>query len=148
MHKWSGRQNNGNHPNRTAKRKTNLKTWKHFKRSLEQQVYQHSHYRGPRRRRERKGYLKCIWGNYSWQLPKPEERNRYPEAQRVPNKMNPNRPTPRHIIIKMAKVKVRILKAMREKQRVIQGNPHKAITRFLCRNSAGRKRVPWYIQSP
>ena len=27
------------------------------------------------------------------------------EAQTVPNKMNPNRPTPRHIIIKMAKVK-------------------------------------------
>ena len=25
--------------------------------------------------------------------------------QRVPNKMNPKRPTPRHIIIKMAKVK-------------------------------------------
>ena len=29
-----------------------------------------------------------------------------PEAQRVPNKMNPNRPTPRHII-KTAKVKNR-----------------------------------------
>ena len=27
------------------------------------------------------------------------------EAQRAPNKLNPNRPTPRHIIIKMAKVK-------------------------------------------
>ena len=27
------------------------------------------------------------------------------EAQMVPNKMNPNRPTPRHIIIKTAKVK-------------------------------------------
>ena len=27
------------------------------------------------------------------------------EAQRVPTKMNPNRPTPRHIIIKMEKVK-------------------------------------------
>ena len=39
------------------------------------------------------------------------------EAQRVPNKMNPNRPTQRHIIIKIAKVKERILKA-REKQRV------------------------------
>ena len=25
------------------------------------------------------------------------------EAQRVPNKLNPNRSTPRHIIIKMAK---------------------------------------------
>ena len=27
------------------------------------------------------------------------------EAQRVPNKMKPKRPTPRHIIIKMPKVK-------------------------------------------
>ena len=38
------------------------------------------------------------------------------EAQRGPNKMNPNRPTPRHIIIKMAKVKdkERILKAANE----------------------------------
>ena len=27
------------------------------------------------------------------------------EAQRAPNKLNPNRTTPRHIIIKMAKVK-------------------------------------------
>ena len=42
------------------------------------------------------------------------------ETQRVPNKMNPNRPAPRHIIIKMAKLKdkKRILKAAREKQRV------------------------------
>ena len=42
------------------------------------------------------------------------------EAQRVPNKMNTNRTTPRHIIIKMPKVKdeERILKAARERQRV------------------------------
>ena len=42
------------------------------------------------------------------------------EAQRVPNKMSPKRPTPRHIIIKMAKVKDKenILKAAREKQLV------------------------------
>ena len=35
------------------------------------------------------------------------------EAQTVPNKINPKRPTPRHIIIKMSKVrdKERILKA-------------------------------------
>ena len=40
------------------------------------------------------------------------------EAQRVPNKMNPKRPTPRHIISKMAKVKdkERILKAATEKK--------------------------------
>ena len=42
------------------------------------------------------------------------------ETQRAPNKLNSKRPTPRHIIIKMAKVKdkERILKAAREKQRV------------------------------
>ena len=38
------------------------------------------------------------------------------EAQRVPNKMDAKRPTPRHIIIKMPKVKdkERILKTARE----------------------------------
>ena len=35
------------------------------------------------------------------------------EAQRAPNKLNPNRPTLRHIIIKVVKVKERILKAAR-----------------------------------
>ena len=52
------------------------------------------------------------------------------DEQRVPKKMNPNRPTPRHIIIKMAKVtdKERFLKAAREKQSQLQGNPHKAIS--------------------
>ena len=43
------------------------------------------------------------------------------EAQRVPNKLDPKRTTPRHIIIKMPSVKdiERILKAAREKQLVI-----------------------------
>ena len=42
------------------------------------------------------------------------------ESQRVPNKMDAKRPTPRHIIIKMPKVKdkERILKASREKKLV------------------------------
>ena len=42
------------------------------------------------------------------------------EAQRVPNKLDPTRPTPRHIIIKMPKVKdkERILEAAREKDTV------------------------------
>ena len=42
------------------------------------------------------------------------------EAQRVPNKLDPKRTTPKHIIIKMPKVKdkERILKAARERQRV------------------------------
>ena len=40
------------------------------------------------------------------------------ETQRVPNKMDPKRATPRHIIIKMPKVKEKVLKAAREKQTV------------------------------
>ena len=48
------------------------------------------------------------------------------EAQRAPNKLNPNRPTPRHNLIKMARVKdkERILKAAREKQSInCKGTP-------------------------
>ena len=42
------------------------------------------------------------------------------EAQKVPNKMDAKRPTPRHIIIEMTDVKdkERILKAAREKKSV------------------------------
>ena len=42
------------------------------------------------------------------------------EAQRVPNKIDAKRPTPRHIIIKIPNIKVkeRILKAAREKKLV------------------------------
>ena len=41
------------------------------------------------------------------------------EAQRVPNKMDTKRPTPRHTIIKMPRLKIkRILKAAREKKLV------------------------------
>ena len=40
------------------------------------------------------------------------------EAQREPNQFSPKRPTPRHIIIKMTRLKdkKRVLKATREKQ--------------------------------
>ena len=51
---------------------------------------------------------------------------RIQKAQRATNKLNPKRPTPRHITIKMAKVsdKERILKAAREKQNVTyKGTP-------------------------
>ena len=58
--------------------------------------------------------------------------------------MNPNRPTPRHIKIKIAKVKGRVLKAARGKKKShLQGNPYKVISWFLCRNFAGQKGVAW-----
>ena len=79
-------------------------------------MYQHSHYRGPRRRRDRKGskmYLMKLW------LKTSKTDIQIQEAQGVPDKMKPNRPTRRHVIIKMAKVKEQILKAASKKQRVI-----------------------------
>ena len=52
------------------------------------------------------------------------------EAQRIPNKMEAKRTTPRHIIIKMPEVKdkERILKAAREKQSYLRRNSHKTVS--------------------
>ena len=50
------------------------------------------------------------------------------EAQRVPYRINPRRNTPRHIVIKLSKIKYKgkILKAAREKQQITyKGIPHK-----------------------
>ena len=55
------------------------------------------------------------------------------EAQRIPNKLDPKRATPRHIIIKMPKVKdkERILKAARGKETVTyKGVPIRLSTDF------------------
>ena len=52
-------------------------------------------------------------------------------AQRVPNKMDAKKSTPRHIIIKMTKVKdkERIFKAAREKQlSYVQRSSHKTVS--------------------
>ena len=51
------------------------------------------------------------------------------EAQRVPNKVDAKRPTPRHIMIKMPKFKdkERILKAARESG-YLWGSSHKTVS--------------------
>ena len=52
------------------------------------------------------------------------------EAQRAPNKINTKRPTPRHIIIKMSRIKdkERILKAARERQQVTYKGNHTGLS--------------------
>ena len=52
------------------------------------------------------------------------------KAQRVPNKINSNRPRPRHIIIKIAKFKDKENSkgSKRKTKSHIQGNTHKAIS--------------------
>ena len=75
--------------------------------------------------------------------PKKEIDIQVQEVQRIPNKMNPNRPTPRHIIIKMAKDKERILKAAGEKQRVIyKGTLIRLTADFFAETLQARKE--WY----
>ena len=53
---------------------------------------------------------------------------RYPDTggTRVPKKMNPNRPTPGHIILKMANVKESSISSKRKTK--LQGKPCKAIS--------------------
>ena len=62
------------------------------------------------------------------------------EAQRVPKKLESKRNTPRHIIIKLPKIKdkERILKAAREGS-YLQTSSHKTISWFLKWNIAGKK---------
>lgn len=72
---------------------------------------------------KREGYGRCIRKIIAENFSnlKMEKDIQVQEAQCFPYKMNENRPTGRHILIKLAKVKDKkiILKAAREKQRVI-----------------------------
>ena len=82
-------------------------------------MQQHSHYRGPRNRRE-KGPEKIFEEIIAENFPNmgKEIVNQVQEAQRVSSRKNPRRNTPRHIVIKLAKIKDRdkILKTTREKR--------------------------------
>ena len=64
------------------------------------------------------------------------------DAQRAPNKLNPNRTTLRHLAIKMAKVKdkERILKAAREKQSInYKGTPIRLSADFATETLQARR---------
>ena len=87
-------------------------------------MHLHSNYRGPRRRRERedlreRGPKKIFEEVIAETFPniRKETVNQVQEAQRVPGRINPRRNTPRHIVIKLTKIKHRdkVLKVTREK---------------------------------
>ena len=86
-------------------------------------MFQYPNYRGARRIRGRPRNWKLIWTNNEGKLHQSGEGNRLPEVQetqRVPKKLEPKRNTPRHIIIKLPKIKYkeRILKEPRGKVRI------------------------------
>ena len=82
-------------------------------------MHQHSHYRGPRGEEREKGPEKIFEETIdkNFQNMGKEIVRQVQEAQRVPGRVNPSRNTPRHIVIKLTKIKDRdkILKAMRER---------------------------------
>ena len=91
-------------------------------------MHQHVNYRGPRRRREKKGYEKNFEEIIVENFPNMEKEivNQVQEVQTVLYRIKPRRNMPRHILIKLTKTKhkERILKALREKEKVTnKGNP-------------------------
>ena len=85
------------------------------------------HNKYTRRRRKEQGIENIFEEIMAENFPNLKETDiKIQEAQKAPNKLNPNRPTLGHITIKRAKVKAkeRILKAAKEKQRINYVNPH------------------------
>ena len=106
-------------------------------------MYQHSHYRGPRRRRDKgpeKIFGEIVAKNF---LNMGEETvNQVQEAQRVPGRINPTKNTPRHILIKPTKIKDRdkILKATRGKwQTTYKRTPVRLSTDLSTKTLQARK---------
>ena len=85
-------------------------------------MHQHSNYRVPEEEEKKKGSEKIFEEIIFENFPNMgnEIVNQVQEAQRVPYRINPRRNTPRHILIKVSKIKYKekILKAAREKQQV------------------------------
>ena len=64
------------------------------------------------------------------------------EAQRVPEKLDPRKRTPRHIIITLPKIKDK-----EKGKSYLQRNSHKTISGFLKRNITSKKGLERSIQS-
>ena len=113
-------------------------------------MHQHLNYRGPRRRREKERMWENFWRDCSWKFPqngKGNKVNQVQEAQRVPYRISRRKNRPRHILIKLTKIKhkERILKAAREKQQVTyKGNPL-CITADLSAETLQARREWQYI---
>ena len=78
---------------------------------------------------------------------KKEMANQVQEVQRVPYRISPRRNTPRHILIKLTKIKhkERLLKAAREKQQVTYKQKSIGLTADLSAETAGQKGMAGYI---
>ena len=114
--KWSRRQNGGSHCHKTEYRKKKKK--EDSQRLLGQhQTHQHSHYKGPKRRREEAPEKMSKMITVPFPNMEKEKFNLVQEEQRLPGRINPRRNTLRHTAIKITKIKYKdkTLKTTREK---------------------------------
>ena len=89
-------------------------------------MHQHSNYRGPKRRREKERTEKIFEEIIVENFPNrgKEKVNQIQEVQRLLYRINPRRNMPRHILIKLLKIKNKE-KILKSATNNIQGNPHK-----------------------
>uniref|UniRef100_A0A8D1QFM6 L1 transposable element RRM domain-containing protein n=1 Tax=Sus scrofa TaxID=9823 RepID=A0A8D1QFM6_PIG len=117
--------------------------WRESQGTLGQrEMHQHLYYRGVPEEEREKGTEKIFQEIIAKNVPNmgKEPLTHIPEAQRVPHKINPRRNTPRHLLIKLTKIKdkEKILKVAREKKQVTyKGTPIRLSADFfqqkLCR---------------
>ena len=107
-------------------------------------MHQHSHNRGPRRRREREStweiFEEIIVDNFPtmWK----EVATQVQEAQRDPGRRNPSRNPLRHIVIKLTKIKdkAKLFKATREKWQITyKGTPIRLTADFSAETLQARR---------
>ena len=95
---------------------------------------QHLNHRSPRIRRQKKDHEKILEEIIVENFPakRKEIAIQVQETQRAPNRINPRQNIPRHILIKLIKIKHKeqILKAAREKQQIT----HKGIPLRITAN--------------
>ena len=99
-------------------------------------MHQFSHYRGPRRKTEKKKGTEKIFEEIideNFLNMGKERENQDQEAQTFPYRINPRRNTTRHILIKLSKInyKEKILKAGPEKQQITYKGILKRLTADL-----------------
>ena len=91
-------------------------------------MHQHSNIWVPEEEEKKKGYEKIFEETIVENFFNTEKEivNQVQEAQRVPYRINPRRNTPRHILIKLIKIKHKeqIWKAAREKQQITNKRIH------------------------
>ena len=104
---------------------------------------QHSNGRSPRRRRQNERACGILEEIIVENFPKmgKEIATQVQETQRVPNRINPRQNTPRHILIKLTKIKHKeqILKSAREKQQITHKGIPIRITADLSIETLQRK---------